>query len=431
MEDASNNPAVIARDLLQKFGAHTYDEFDLSWMDTARQLSVYRARLSLNSKSQMIKEINKLLGQYNTAFFLRFNKYALMYLHWDNFRTNGKTTNEKDIKLDSFKPGKEMNQYFNSANANYDYTPFTGKTSSSDTYVSTAGVSFAGKEYAKTLELPSVYRGQDLDRIVPLHVRLSAPEPEFIDVTFGFRLIRTQMQDFLSLTFDDDIKTNLNQISGRRFQNVPCMVRKMSFDLKSMTVTMKLWSLGNTAFGDYVPPGASVGGENDKILLTSLGRQGRISPTGYITGSTAADRVTLALHSGDDAETRANGSLKAWEVGYKVDLVDAATGETAQTLTVSDVSGSVVIFEETIAASVAATTFDTNGFPATGHFLRYANYSSQTEAQRGEFASFCRPSDNYPTSRTQELEEQRGGAHNFDDGGLPYILYPIGFNSSL
>jgi hypothetical protein len=109
---------------------------------------------------------------------------------------------------------------------------------------------------------------------VPLHVRLAAPEPEFIDVTFGFRVLRTQIHDFLALTFDE-AQSLTPKKSGRRFTNVPCMVRKIVYDLEAMTVTMHLWSLGNTSFEGNTVQGVAIGGEGDKILLSTVGAKAR------------------------------------------------------------------------------------------------------------------------------------------------------------
>lgn len=434
MEDASNNPAIVARDLLQKFGNHTYEEFDLTWMQTARQLSVYRTRIVFDSKTEMVTAINKLLAQYNCVMHFRFNKYALFYIHFDNFVTSGKAILEKDIIKDTFNPGKEMNQYFNSANGTYKYDAFTQKTESTDTYISPAGITFAGKEFQKTLDLKYQYRREDIDRIIPLHVRLSAPEPEFIEVTFGFRPLRLQLQDFVLLTFDESQERPVDghiQKSGRRYTGVPAMVRKITYNLDQMTMGVKLWSLGNTAFDGYVPPGVTVGGEHDTIVLSSVGRIGRISPTGTIIAS-GASTVALQDVGGQDAETRDNGDgVLAWVPGYLVSVVDGATQAVLQTLTIDSVSGGIITFTEPLAVAASNTIKNGAGFVIGGTYLKYAPYDSQTAVMKAIYASFGPPNDNYPTSKTQELEDQRSGAHDFADAGLPYVLYPSAYSEDL
>lgn len=433
MADAYTNPAVIARDLLSRFGGHSYEEFDLSWMQTARQMAVYRARTVIDSKTDVVKAASTLLNQFNTVLHLRFQKYALFYITFSNMVTSGKKMLEKDLAIDTFKPGKEINQYFNSANANINVMPFAGTTSTSDTYISPAAVSFAGREIPKTLDLPSVYRRQDLDRLMPLYVRLAAPEPEFIEVTCGFRLIRLQIQDFISLTFDEAGVTEYGVVpkaSGRRFTNVPGMIRKIGYDLDAMTVSLKIWSLGNTAFPGYTPPGVVIGGAGDVILLSTLGRPGHVSPVGTITAS-STNSVTLTAVLGQNAESRLANGYKAWVAGYTVDVLDAATKAVVQTLTIAGVSGSVVTFVEDLAVSLTPTVKNTSGFAVAGHLLQYSTYSTSTLAQQGIFASFGKPGATYPTSRSQEIAEQRSGAHNFDDSSLPYLLYPLSYSSDL
>jgi hypothetical protein len=429
--DASTNPAFIARDILQKFGGHSYGEFDLSWNATARQLADYKCRAVLDKTTNLITYINKLLGQYNVVFHLRFQRFGLFWITFDNFRTDGKLVKEKDIKENTFKPTKEMNQYFNSAKATYNYRPFTNSSFTSDTYVSPAAVSFAGKEVPKTLDLANVYRREDLDKLMPLYVKLSAPEPEFVEVTFGFRVLRTQMHDFLTVLFDGDVncKTGRKE-SGRRYNNIPCMVRKMAYDLGPMTVNMKLWSLGNTQFGDYEPKGQTVGGEGDTVVLSNLGRLGRISPVGTITGNPDTKVIALEDFNGFDAQTRANGLAgKSWQANYKVDIIDGATKDVLQTLTIASVTGQEITFVEDVTVSLTPTVKNAAGFITGGHYLQYSTYGASTNGQRQIYASFSRPTTNYPTSRTQELEEQRAGVHNFDDNGIPYVLYPIAFVS--
>lgn len=428
MDFAETNPAIIARDLLQKFGGHKYSEFDLSWMQTARQLSQFRCRYVFDSTQKMVDSINGILKQFNTVFHLRFNRYSLFFIDFANFRTTGKTVKEKDIKEGTFKPGKETNQYFNSATSNYGKDPFTGDTLTSDTYVSPAAISFAGAETNKILTMPNVYRRADLDKLMPLFVKLSIPDPEFVTVTFGFRQIRSQMQDFLNVVFDGDVNCKTGRkSSGQRYDNIPCMIRTIKYDLSFMTVEMKLWSLGNTAFPGYEPKGRTVGGVDEPIVLSNIGRLGRISPTAYIvSGTTNTLDVTTPYGVLAQDETHAIAK-KAWIPGKKVDIVDGVTKDILQTLTVFSVVNNTITFEEDITVTITPTVQNAAGFISGGVYLQYSTYVDASLDQRNKFASFTRPTVNYPTSKTQELEEQRGGVHNFDDGGVPYVLYPNEF----
>ena len=428
LQDASSNPAIIARDLLQKFGGHSFEEFDLSWNDTARQLLDYRCRAAISSKEKLVTYISQLLQQYNVAFFQRFGKFALFWIEFNNFRTDGKLVTEKDIKIDSFNPSKETSQYFNSASAGYGYSPSSGSTKTSDTYVSPAGISFAGKEVTRKLDMPNVYRRTDLDRIIPLMVRLSVPDPEFVNVTYGFRLIRSQIHDFEMVLFDGDTNcvTGIKG-SGRRFNNIPCMVRKIAYDLKDMSVSMKLWSLGNTAFAGFTPVGRTVGGYLDPVVLSNVGRAARIAPVGTILSS-GVNTVQLEDVGGQDAQTRVSTDTSfAWQHGYKVSVIDGATKELLETLTIDTVVGDTITFEENIQTVLSPTVKNVSGFITGGHYLEYSNYNDILVEQRGFYGSYGRPLSNYPTTRTQETEEQRGGVHSFDDGGKPYVLYPSGY----
>lgn len=427
-DDASTNPCFIARDLLQKFNGRTYADFDLSWNQTATQLNGYRARAYVNTSTALVTYINNLLTQFNVQFYARFQKFALFWITFANFRTNGKLVTEKDIGQDQFVPAKETDQYFNSMTVTYAQDYFADDNVTSDTYISPAGVSFAGDEYNRTFDMPNIYRRTEIDRIVPLLVKLSVPEPEFIDVQFGFRVIRNQIHDFFNLDYTQDLNRETFQLeSGKRFPNVPCMIRGINYDLSTMTMNMHLWSLGTTTFDGYTPPGRTVGGEGDKIVLTNVGRLARFSPALTVTaiGSNYLDLGSLDGHNAEHITTIDAGA--AFVAGYTYALIDAAAQTTFQTLTVASVSGARVTFVEDIATGASVTTLDGAGFPASGLYLEMAAYTQSTEAQRAIFGSYGRPTTAYPTSTTQELEEQRGGVHSFPDGGLPYVLYPVAF----
>jgi hypothetical protein len=433
MKDANNNPALIARDLLQQFRGHTYNEFDLSWNNTATQLSVFRSRLVYEKNDKkLVEQINNLLGQFNVVFHLRFQKYALFWITFDNFRITGRVAKEKDLQIDTFTPEKEFSQYFNEVNANTDYSPFSTGQTLSDTYISPSAIAFAREEVLRTLELSSIYRRTDIDEIMPLYVRLSAAEPEFVTATFGFRLIRTQMHDFLNLNFSDDgfDRSGRPTVSGRRFKNVPCMVRKLQYDLDAMTVQMKLWSLGNTSFAGYTAPGNTVGGKDDPIVLSNLGRAGRVSPVAQII-SASSNTITAPAVDGYQAEQRKDAlNNYAWVPGYKVDLIDGASKAVVQTLTIASVSAGVITFLENFTTAPTSTTSNLAGFIIGGNFIQYSTYDNLIAVQKKLYASFGKPTTNYPTNHTQELADQRSGANNFADNGQPYVLYPRAFLSN-
>ena len=202
------------------------------------------------------------------------------------------------------------------------------------------------------------------------------------------------------------------------------MIRQISYDLDTMTVKMKLWNLGGTAFPGYTPPGRYIGGYQDRITLSVLGRLGRISPVGTVTAYTSTS-LTIDTVGGQNAQTRAGAeSGLAWKPGYKISLVDGETKAVLETLTIASVSGSVITVVETIATTVLDTTYNGAGFIDGGHYIEQASYNNTTEPQKQQFAHFSGPTSSYPTTRARELEEQRGGLHSFEDGGIPYILYP-------
>lgn len=426
--DSENNPGFIARDIIQGYTGKVSTDFDLIWNQMCREdLSQFRARLYLDEKTTIITAMSKFLQQFNTALFVRFGKYAIFHIAFQNFQANGEIIREGDIKLDSFSPSKEYNQYFNSAFANYSKLPFSGKTTVSDTYVSPAGIAAAdGKEISKKFDLAWVYRRADMDKLMPLFVRLAAAEPEFIDVVITWRRLFTQLMDFFRIDFDAEVDclTGLKH-GGRRFNLVPAFVRQIDPNLEDMTLKMKLWSLGTTSFGDYITNGP--GGEFDPIVLTNLGTVGYISPTGTITAS-GVDTLTLEDVDGVDAETRTALIVGlAWKPGYNVAVVDGATHEILELLEIESVLGQVITFTTNIVTTIVPTSKNLAGFTTGGHYLRYCDYVDSTALQKSHYSHYGAPTASYPASSAQEIEEQRAGTHNFPDARIPYILYPLAF----
>lgn len=427
--DASNNAGFICRDLVQAYTGKVSSDFDLNFNQTSREdLSKYKCRVYIDSKTNVITAVNKILQQYNTVLYIKFTRYALFHITFDNFREDGGLINEGDIQENSFKANKEYGQYFNSAFGDYADLPFSQGKTRSDTYVSPKGIEFAGKEISKRIDMPNVYLRNDVDKLMPLFVRLAAPEPEFLTFTTSWRFIFTQLTQFFRMNFYEmpDCETGLKK-GGRRFEKIPCFIRELSFDLTSFTIQVKAWSLGTTQFGTFIPNGPFAGGESDKIVLTNLGTVGYIAPVGYITAATV-NSITIADVGGDNAENRTAPVVgKAWLPGYRVAIIDAITQAAVEHPTISSVVGQVITFTENLAAPVVPSVLNSAGFVVGGYYVKYANYEFTSADQKDDYAYFGRPEVGYPTSGSQEVEEQRAGLHSFEDDRQPYVLFPAGF----
>lgn len=427
--DANDNPGWIARDIIQKYAGKVSNDFDLVFNQTCREdMSQFKTRAYINESSSIVTYCTKLLQQFNTSLYVRFQKYALFFISFENFRIDGDIIREGDIKMGSFNPSKEYSQYFNTANADMNYRPFSNENDKSDTYASAAGITSAGKEITRKLSMKNVYRREDIDVLMPLFVRLSVPEPEFVSLTLGFRFLFTQINDFFMINFDDVYRCIEGyKPGGRRFNNIPAFVRKIEFDLSDMSLKMKLWSLGTTGFNGFTPVGNPPGGQFDPVILTNLGTPGYVSPTGIITAS-GLDNVTIEDVNGANAELRDAAIVgKAWPIGAVVDLVDASDHSVVATTVIEDVQGDVITFADNLPIVPTPTVKNVAGFAVSGHYLRYSDFDQITVGQQRYFGSFTKPVDLYPITATSETEEQRAGTHNFDNDRIPYILHPVGF----
>lgn len=420
--DSSSNIGFICRDILQSYAGKTSFDFDLLWNETSRlSLSAYKARVYINEKVNAINYIYKLLSGFNANAYMRMGKYALFQVNFQNFKTNGDLIREGDIKKGSFNPSKEYNQYFNVGVADYKYYPFSDSSIESDIYASPSGIKMAGREIARKLSMPAIYKRSDLDKIVPLFIKLAAAEPEFVNLTVGFRFLFTQPNVFYNINF---VEIEQGKISGRRFSMVPAFVRSYQLQLDSMEIKMKLWSLGTTQFGTYTPGGVTGGGENDQIILTNLGTQGYIAPVGKITSSTI-NSINIEDVSGINAQSREKAIVGlAWKNNFVVGIYDGATQQLLETKTILSVLNQTITFTEDLITTIVPTQYNSSGLIIGGHYLKYANYGDVDQLQKAYIAYFCKPIEGYPTTTTKEVDELRAGKHKFDDQRLSYLYHP-------
>lgn len=423
--ESSTNIGFICRDLLQKYAGKTTFDFDLLWNETSREdLSQFKARVYISNKVSVISHVHKLLVSFNSAAYIRMNKYGLFYMTFGNFRTDGDIIREGDIKLDSFNPSKEYNQYFNVATSKFNELPFSSIKSTSDTYASPAGIKMSGREIARELNLEPVYRREDMDVLMPLFVRLAAAEPEFINMSVGFRFLFVQPNTFFNIRFFD---YDVGKKSGRRYDNIPCFVRKIEMSLSNMEIKLKVWSLGTTQFGNFLPLGTIAGGEQDQIILTNLGTPGWIAPVGTITSINGND-IILEDVNAIQAQFRTHPQVGlAWRPGFVVAIVNAATQQIEETLIINSILGNKVIFTSIPTITIVPSIRNAAGFFVSGHYLKYALYDQVVQNQTTQFAYFTKPYEGYPTTTTNEVEDQRAGKHNFEDQRLPYLLHPQGY----
>ncbi len=423
--ESSTNIGFICRDILQSYAGKTSFDFDLLWNETSRNdLSEYKARVYINEKVNAINQVFKLLSSFNANAYIRFQKYALFQINFQNFRVDGDIIREGDIKLGTFNPSKEYNQYFNTSLAKYKELPFSETSIVSDVYASPSGIKLAGREISKTLDMSPVYLRSDLDKLVPLFLRLAAAEPEFVNLTVGFRFLFIQPSTFFNINF---INIEDNKISGRRYEMIPSFVRSINVDLNTMEIKLKLWSLGTTQFGNFVPAGITGGGENDQIILTNLGTVGYVAPIGAITTS-SLNSVDLELVGGINAQLRTDSIVgKAWKQGFKVDLIDGLTQEVVESKEILSVIGNTITFVNNLNNLILPTVRNSANYIIGGHYLRFSSYNLSDQTQTAQFAYFSKPIDGYPTTTSKEIEELRAGKHKFDDGRLSYVLHPFDY----
>lgn len=279
----ADDPASIARQILE-YGGTPASRFDSTISEVAR-LNLptnlqYKARIYMDEEGKKAVELaQEFLAQFGMVLTMNavdnLMKFNIICDSPEMYRydTRMYQLTDFDIERDSISTDREVNKYFNSAFAKYDYVPALGELNRTSLpfYEPAALERDAGVQHWYKLEekdrlffeLPGLYQTEDIENRLKDALAISTPDTEMITLNVSYRYLLLTVGSFVFLTVD-------------RYKNVPCMVRAVTIDPNSSSVKLKLMSLENVRYTDkitgltYTPsPDDEIGGLPAKDTITN------------------------------------------------------------------------------------------------------------------------------------------------------------------
>lgn len=249
----STDVVSIAKKILQ-FGGVSEDLFDETWDQLVKSKvnQDYNARAYINDVDlKTVDYVVELLIQFGLVLTMKQSNGKMKFsLIWDSLEFYEKTDyriTSYDIELNSLSVERELNQYFNTASATFNYAPSVDDLAYSvgDMYESAAVIRDGNlniwfKREDKGIgnfEMPNLYITDDVLNLLKQRIANSTPNSEMITCKLSWRHIALQIGDFVILNHG-------------RYVNVPCQVRSIKLDSNGSFIEVKLRSLENINFLD-------------------------------------------------------------------------------------------------------------------------------------------------------------------------------------
>lgn len=251
----SDNIVEQARHILQTYGGVTSGQFDANWNTFRAKASPsesavvnIKSRVWIQEPQSVIQYALSMLEQVRLeAFVSREQKFKINSLHLDNFVASPTfTVRNWDIEEGSFRPVLDDRNVWNRARASYAFNPAT-KDNSFETpiYKNTLAVTAAGgKEISKRVVFPNLYEKAAVVNQLKEMLKLASAYSEYIELTLTPRAMLRELGDFVSV--------NVN-MGSTILENVPAMIRELSYDPRGMKIPARLWSMQMVEYPGYTP----------------------------------------------------------------------------------------------------------------------------------------------------------------------------------
>ena len=262
-----DNPVWQARDILMSYGGVTSGEIDANWAtyrDKASPaesaISTFKSRVWVQEPQGVMNYVLSLLEQVRLeAFVSREQKFKLNSLHLDEFVASPSyTVRNWDVEAGTFTPRLDDRNAWNRARAAYAFDPSqNSEARETPIYRNSAAITQAGKEISKKLIFPNLYEQTTVILQTKEMLKLASGYSEFIEVTLTPRSVLKELGEFVNI--------NIN-FGATILENVPAMIREISYDPRGLRIPVKLWSFQMINFPGYSPGYAGmVGGSTATI----------------------------------------------------------------------------------------------------------------------------------------------------------------------
>jgi hypothetical protein len=258
-----------ARDLILSYTPLLSSDFDANWAtyrDKASpaqsNIAGIKSRIWVQQPQGVMSYVLSLLEQVRLeAFISNEQKLKLNSLHFEDFTASPSfKIRNWDIEEGSFKPVLDDRNIWNRARGAYAFNPSVNENAfETPIYRNAAAVTQAGgKLISKLVVFPNLYVKSDVVNQLREMLRLASSYTEFIDVTLTPRAMLRELGDFVLL--------NVN-MGATILENVPAMIRELSYDPKGMRIPAKLWSMQMVPYPGYAPTYTGITGGNGAAII--------------------------------------------------------------------------------------------------------------------------------------------------------------------
>ena len=258
----NNNPVWIARDILKTYGGLIDSDFNSSWATFRDKPSVSstKARAYIREPQNTMEYTVSLMEQVALEPFvnrdLKFSINSLQFDDWDasaDFRVKN-----WDVERNTFKPTIDQRNNFNRARGIYNFLPNLGENAwSTNYYRNQAAIDQQGISETKALIYPNLYQEDRVEYFLTETLKLTSAFREVGNFTATPRAFLLDIGEFIKI----DV-----QIGSSIFDDVPFMIRNISYDPATLKISMSGWIMSMVPFPGYEPNYAgTVGGYNATI----------------------------------------------------------------------------------------------------------------------------------------------------------------------
>lgn len=249
-----DNLVAQARDILITYGGVTAGEIDSNWntyrdkaSPTQSNIAGFKSRVWLQEPQPTVQYVLSMLEQVRLeAFISREQKFKLSSLHFEDFQASpSHVVRNWDVEDATFSPRLDDKNVWNRAKAAYSFNPATNENSfETAVYRNSAAIAQIGKEISKKVVFPNLYEVSTVSLQLIEMIKLASGYSEFIEITLTPRAVLRDIGDFVL------INVNMGSVI---FENVPAMIRDISYDPNGLRIPVRLWSFQMITFPGYSP----------------------------------------------------------------------------------------------------------------------------------------------------------------------------------
>jgi hypothetical protein len=256
-----DNLVEQAKDILMTYGGVTGGEIDANWASfrdkaspAESSISTFKSRVWVQEPQPAMQYVLSMLEQVRLeAFLSRELKFKLSSLHFDDFEASPThVVRNWDVEEGTFNPMLDDRNVWNRARAAYAFDPSRNENAyETAIFRNSPAITQSGKEISKKVVFPNLYEESTVILQLKEMLKLASGYAEFIEITLTPRAVLRDIGDFVS------INVNMGSVV---FENVPAMIREISYDPRGLKIPVKLWSMQMIPFPGYSPGYAGIVG---------------------------------------------------------------------------------------------------------------------------------------------------------------------------